>query len=160
MEVTYSSRMLNMFIFSFPLHDFMQTNTHSFINAVMARRKSQRKKKSSRRKRNASLSNFSRALLRLKKMNANRQHEAMSMANAAFIRQFCKQLKKLKYAKLPAKSKKILRKHRKEVKKLLSARTGLSKRRKMLTQSGGGFLKALLSSIPIVGTVMNLVDNV
>lgn len=117
----------------------------------MARRKANRKKSSK---------NFANALRRLKKLNARDQHQAIGMANNTFIRQLCTQLKKLKHAKLTPKSKKELRKHKKRLRQLLSPRIGMSKRRRLLTQGGGGFLKAILRQIPVLGTVIDVIDNV
>ena len=124
----------------------------------MPRRRTKGKK--SHRKREKVTSSFSNAVRRLKRLKASDQHQAMSMANKTFIRQFCMMIKKLKHAKLSPKHQTALKKHRKKIHKLLSSRTGMSKRRQMLTQGGGGFLKSLLSAIPVVGTVVDLIDNV
>lgn len=118
------------------------------------------KGKSSRRKSKKATSKFANAIRRLKGLKASDQHQALSMANITFIRQFCKMIKKLKHAKLSPKHKTALKKHKKKIRKLLNSRTGMSKRRQMLTQGGGGFLKSLLSAIPVVGTVVDLIDNV
>ena len=80
------------------------------------------------------------------------------MANDAFIRQFCKYLKKLKHAKLSSKTKKALQKHKKQLRQLLNNRTGLSKRRHMLSQGGGGFLRTILSSVPVIGPILDIID--
>lgn len=121
----------------------------------MAKRKVQRKK-SHRAKKH---SNFTHAIQRLKSLKAGEQQQAMNMANNTFIRQFCKHLKKLKRVKLSHKKKRALRKHKKQLRQLMSARTPISKRRRILTQSGGGVLKSILSAIPIVGTVLNAIDS-
>lgn len=117
----------------------------------MARQKANRKKSSK---------NFANALRRLKKLNAKEQHQAIGMANNSFIQHLCKQLKTLKHAKLTPKAKKDLSKHKKSLRHLLSPSIGLSKRRRMLTQGGGGLLKTILRHIPIVGTVLDVIDNV
>lgn len=129
----------------------------------MARRRNQRKATSRRRRhggKKSSSSNFSHALRRLKKLKASDQHQAMKMANAAFIRQFCNHLKKLKHTKVSSKSRKVLRKHKSQLRKLINGRTSLSKRRHMLSQNGGGFLKDILNQIPIVNTVLQIIDTV
>lgn len=119
----------------------------------MARRKAARQRK-------AKSSNFIVALKRLKKLNASERNQAMSMANATFIRQFCEQLKKLRRAKLTPKKRKIFQKNKKLLQQLVNKRTSISKRRRLLTQSGGGILKNILSAIPIVGTVIKIIDSV
>ena len=122
----------------------------------MVKRKNNRKK--SRRNK---LSKFFNALQRLKKLNAKDQHEAISMANNTFIRQFCKQLKKLKHAKITPTGKKALRKHKTRLRQLLKPNIGFSKRRRILTQGGGGFLKTILRFIPFIGPFANLLpDNI
>ena len=80
----------------------------------------------------------------------------MNMANATFIRQFCKQLKKLKRAKLSPKAKKDLLKHKKQLRQLLHPHTDMSKRRRMLTQGGGGFLKTILRYVPYIGPIVSM----
>ena len=129
----------------------------------MSRQKKRSSETSSRRRRRRKTtpqSSFSHALRRLKKLNASEQHQAMGMANTAFIRQFCKELKRLKYAKLPQNKKKALQKHKKLLRQLTNNHTKMSKRRHILRQSGGGFLKSLLSAIPIIGSVVGLIDNI
>lgn len=125
----------------------------------MARRKTKRSKRSKRTNMSAR-SNFYKALRRLKSLKTNEQQQAMNMANAKFIRQFCNQLKKLKRIKLPHKKKQALRKHRAQLRRLTNAKTSLSKRRRILTQRGGGILKTILSMIPVVGPVLNAIDNI
>ena len=122
----------------------------------MARRKKalrrQRSKKTSR-------SNFAHALRRLKSLKPSEQRQAMSMANNSFIRLFCKELNKLKHAKLPRKSREVLRKHRKQLRQLMRSKS-MSKRRHILTQKGGGFLKDVLLKIPIVGNILQAIDTI
>ena len=121
----------------------------------MARRKTQR-----RREKKVSHSKFSNALRRLKSLKPSQQQQAMNMANASFIRQFCKELKKLRRVKLSAKKRRALQKYRKELRQLINAKTTLTKRRRILSQKGGGILKSLLSALPVVGTVLSIIDNV
>ena len=107
-----------------------------------------------------STSKFLAAIKRLKKLKSHQQSQAIHMANDAFIRQFCNRVKKLKHAKLTPKTRTKLRKYRKSLKKLLSKSTSMSSRRKMLGQRGGGFLKNLLSAIPIVGDIISGLDAI
>ena len=121
----------------------------------MARRKTQRR----RGRKQTSNSNFSRALIRLKKLKPSEQQQAMNMANASFIRQFCKLLRKLKHAKLSRKKKQTLQRYKKDLRQLTNAKTTLSKRRRILSQKGGGFIKSILSSIPVVKDVIYAIDT-
>ena len=124
----------------------------------MAKRRTQRK--TSKRRQHRRSSNFSVALKRLKKLKPNEQRQAIHMANDKFIRKLCNELKVLKHAKLPPKRKKALQKHKKKLRQLINARTSVSKRRHILTQKGGGILKGILSAIPIVGTIADLIGNI
>ena len=125
----------------------------------MAGRKTQRKS-SKRRQANRRTPNFSQAVKRLKKLKAKEQRQAISMANDTFIRHLCRELKILRHIKLTPKKRQALRKHKKKLQRLIKCHTAMSKRRHILTQKGGGFLKSILSAIPIVGTVVDLIDNV
>ena len=119
----------------------------------MAKRKTHRKKKSRAKK--SSRSNFSNALCQLKRLKGNQQRQAMSMANDTFIRQFCSSVKKLKYAKLPPKLESKLRRYRKKLRMLTNSKTSLSKKRKTLSQRGGGpFLSLLAASLPVLGPIV------
>lgn len=122
----------------------------------MPRRKTHRKKSSRHVK---ASSRFSHAVQRLKKLSAKEQHEAIGMANNTFIRQLCKQVKKLKRAKLQPKAKKGLQKYKKQLRLLLHHRTNMSKRRRMLSQGGGGLLKTILRYVPFVGPIVDLIDR-
>ena len=124
----------------------------------MARRKTQHRQR--RGKKKSARSNFSHALRRLKKLKASEQQQAMKMANASFIRQFCKVLKKLKHRKLSAKKRRALQKYKKELRQLINAKATISKQRRLLTQKGGGILKSILSAIPVVGNILSVIDNI
>ena len=124
---------------------------------TMARRKKKRQSSTSRRRHKKVPPKFAQAIQRLKKLKASERHQAMSMANDAFIRQFCNQLSQLKHAKLSGKKKKALKKYRKQLRKLVNVRTSTSKRRKILSQRGSGaLLKTLLKYIPIIGPFASL----
>ena len=125
----------------------------------MSKRKTQRKS-SKRRQVYRRAPNFSQALKRLKKLKSNEQRKALSMANDTFIRHLCKELKMLRHAKLTTKKRRALQKHKKNLRHLVNNRTTMTKRRQILTQKGGGILKGILSAIPLVGTVLDLVNNV
>ena len=78
------------------------------------------------------------------------------MANASFIRSFCKAVKKLRHSKLTPKKRRSLQKYKKELKQLVSGKTTLSRRRRILSQEGGNILDAVLSAIPVVGTAYSI----
>ena len=120
------------------------------------KRKSFRKKSSRRQKMSNS---FKKALQRLKKLNAAEQHEAIRMANNKFIRQLCAQVKKLKHAKLSPHGKKAVRKHKRALRALASPHTGMSKRRRILSQGGSGILKTILSYVPGVGPFVKFIPG-
>lgn len=113
-----------------------------------------------RRKSSTNKSHFIQSLIRLKKLKKNDRRKAISMANNQFIRQLCQHVKKLKRAKVSSKVKKNLRKHRHSLKTLVNKRTSMSKRRTLLSQRGGGILDSILSSIPVVGSIYDIIKTV
>ena len=132
-------------------------NVVKSIILEMVRQKTRRRR---RKQRGKKVSNFSNALRRLKKLKASDQQEAMKMANATFIRQFCQVLRKLKHTRLSAKKRRALQKYKRELRQLVGAKTSISKRRHLLSQKGGGILKSILSAIPIVGNVLSVIDSI
>lgn len=107
---------------------------------------------------------FRRALHRLKRLKQNHQCQAIGMANDAFIRQMCTHVKKLRYnKKVNSKSAQRLKRHRGKLRQLVSPRTTLAKKRKILGQRGG-FLPALLPLListvgPLVGGIAKAVTK-
>ena len=107
---------------------------------------------------------FHRALHRLKKLKPAHQSQAIGMANNAFIRQMCAHVKKLRYnKKVTPKSAQRLKRHRTKLRQLVSARTSIDKKRKLLSQRGG-FLPALLPLListvgPLVGRIAKAVTS-
>ena len=124
----------------------------------MVRRKIKRKS-SKRRQTHRRSTNLTQALQRLKKLKANEQRHAISMANDTFIRHLCKELKMLRHVQLTPKKRQALRKHRKSLQKLINSRTSMAKRRHILTQKEGGILSGILSAIPFVGPVLDLITG-
>ena len=122
---------------------------------MMARRKVSRKM---RRKSGVS-SKYEHALRQLKKLKAPQQRQALSMANGAFIRQFVNHLKKLKHGKLSPAARKAFKKHKKAVRRLVSSKTSMSKRRAILSQKGKGALFDFIKSIPIIGDGIQLIQS-
>ena len=102
-------------------------------------------------------SQFSIALRRLKKLKSHQRHQAMSIANDGFIRQFCSKVRKLKHAKIPTKSRKALQKHKKKLQKLLRKQTTVSQQRAMLSQRGGAkvnFLDVVVAALPFLAAAL------
>ena len=105
---------------------------------------------------------FRRALYRLKRLKPKHQCQAIGMANDAFIRQMCTHVKKLRYNK-KVKLAPRLKRHKGKLRQLVSARTSISKKRKILGQRGG-FLPALLPLLvstvgPLVGSIAKAVTK-
>ena len=92
-------------------------------------------------------SHFGNAILRLKKLPKRHQVQAIGMANDRFIRSLCTHVKKLKHAKLPARSAASLRRHRKQLRTLMNSRVSLKRKRQILTQRGGGVFSSILGSL-------------
>ena len=64
------------------------------------------------------------------------------MANNGFIRQMCTHIKNLRYKKLKGKQIKALKRHAPKLRKLVSSKVSLNKKRRLLSQRGG-FLSML-----------------
>ena len=102
----------------------------------------------------SSSSTFSKAIFNLKTLKAKDRRNAMSMANNRFIRQFCTEVKKLRNKKLSPKTFKNLKRHSKQIRKLIHSKTNMKSKRKMLSQRGG-FLPFLLAALaPAVGSLV------
>ena len=109
------------------------------------------------------LSKFQSALLHLKKLPKRKQQQAISRANNKFINQLCSRVKRLKYAKLNARQKKLLRKQRGNLQTLVNKRTSVQRKRQLLSQRGGflPFLIPLVASVvaPALGAVIEKAVN-
>ena len=125
---------------------------------VLNRRKRRKTKQYGHSKRQRSTA-FSRAIIRLKKLKAPQQRQAISMANNAFIRQIVNHVKRLKHKKLPLRIAKAFRKHRKQIRRLVNPRTSWLKRRAFSTERGGGTLFYFLKILPVVVDAINLVES-
>ena len=121
----------------------------------MARRKGKRRSKARRKARKGGNAKFAHAIRRLRKLPKQQQVQAMGMANNKFIRQLCTHVKKLKHAKVSAKTAKSLRRHAKQIRKLVHRRTSITQKRKMLTQRGGGLITGLI--IPAVASLVGAI---
>ena len=121
----------------------------------MKRRASRRPKRRQSSRKGAT---FRRALLRLKKLKGHHQSQAIGMANDTFIRQMCQGVKKLRYSKkVNRQSARRLKRHRANLRQLVSPRLSVQKKRKLLSQRGGiipAIIPLLLSAIgPIAGGI-------
>ena len=112
-------------------------------HSKIAKRSTRRKSKVSKRTK----SHFATALLRLKKLPKGRQVQAIGMANDRFIRSLCSHVKKLKHAKLSARSAASLRRHRKKLHTLMNSRVSVKRKRQILTQRGGGIISSILGNL-------------
>ena len=93
---------------------------------------------------------FANALRKLSALTPSQRVAAMKLANDKFIRQFCQHVKSLRYKPLSSKHRNQLRRQSKELRKMLSAKTSIKSKRKMLTQRGG-ILPLLLA--PLISTL-------
>ena len=125
----------------------------------MAKRRNSRKRTKKGRKRRARLirgggkKKFINIIHRLKKLKCKDQAHALSLANDKFIRQFCCHIKRLKHAKLSPKVTAGLKRHAKKIRKLISPKTSVQTKRKMLSQRGGFIpliIPGLLKAIPAI----------
>ena len=115
----------------------------------MSRKTNTRHAKKTSKKSAKKLTKFQTALIRLRNLPRGKQQQAMSMANNKFIDQFCSHVKRLKYAKLNARQRKLLRKQRAKLQSLIKKRTTIQRKPQILSQRGGfiPFLLPLLASV-------------
>ena len=116
---------------------------------IMARRRT--KKHVSRKP--AKESKLMVACRKLKRMKPHHQREAIKMCNAAFIRQLCSQVKKMRNKSLPSHIARRMKRQRKNLQKFIRVKTSNDTRRKMLSQRGG-FLPLLIAALPAVGAMV------
>lgn len=114
--------------------------TRKKVTRHRAKKRSQRRKKPDK---------FQKALIQLKRLPKSKLPQAMRMANNSFIRQFCSRINRLKHAKVNANRSKVLRSNKTKLRKLVSKRTSIQSKRKLLSQRGG-FLPLLL---PLIASV-------
>ena len=92
------------------------------------------------------MANFNKVIRGIQKLKPRDRCKALSMANGKFINQFCNRVRRLRSAKLPSRKAKHLRRHSKQIRKLINKKTSLKAKRKMLSQRGG-FLGAILGAL-------------
>ena len=115
----------------------------------------QRKKKRVARK--GGKKSFVNALRKLSKLHPSQRVAAMKMANDKFVRQFCTKVKLLRRANLSPKVQRVVRSRAKSLRKLVSPKTSVKVKRRMLTQRGG-FIGALLG--PLLGLGISAIGSV
>ena len=125
-----------------------------FMAGTMKRMKLIKKRATKRRGSNKkSLAN---ALRKLSKLHPTQRVTAMKMANDKFVRQFCQKVKMLRHTRLPLKTQQLLRRRAKNLRKLVSPKTSMKVKRRMLSQQGG-FLSALIG--PLIGIVASAIGG-
>jgi len=114
---------------------------------IKKRRSKSKKKRGGKKPRNNKKS-FVNALRKLSKLQPTQRVTVMKMANDKFVRQFCQKVKTLRHARLPPKTQQLLKRRGKNLRKLVSPKTSIKVKRRMLSQRGG-FLGALIA--PLIG---------
>ena len=100
-----------------------------------------------RRKPPSLQSHFATAVYRLKKLPKRRQAQAIGMANDKFIRQLCSRVKALRHAKLSKNTAASFRRHGKQLRSLTNSRVSVKRKRKILTQRGGGIIAPIIATL-------------
>ena len=88
---------------------------------------------------------FLKNLEKLKSLKSSHKCQAVAMANNAFIRKLCAEVRKLRYKNVNANTKKKIDKNRAMLRKIINPRTTLERKRYLLSQKGG-----ILPLIPIL----------
>ena len=81
-------------------------------------------------------------------MNTKDRTEAIRYSNDQFIRDFCAEIRRLKYKKLEPKQLYTVKKYKTTLRRLSNPRISVAMKRKTLTQKGG-FIGAILSSLVV-----------
>ena len=132
--------------------------TATFLMARMKKRVSRGKRTVKRRHGKGSSKTFVTTLRRLSSLQPSQRVQAMKSANDKFIRQFCNSVKKLRHQPVSSKTLKQLRRQSLKLRKLVSAKTSINTKRRMLSQRGG-FLPMLLAPIisALAGTIISAI---
>ena len=101
---------------------------------------SRRKKVVKRKRGKGNSKSFVTALRKLSSLQPSQRLQAVKLSNDKFIRDFCHNMKKLRYQSVSPKLQKQLRHHSKKLRKLVSTKTNIKTKRKMLSQRGSGLL--------------------
>ena len=121
---------------------------------------SQRKKSvANRRKGNLQVkTKFKRAVMSLRRMKANNQRQAVAGASNAFIKDVSSVMNRIRNNPhtVSAKHKKVIKRHRKLLRKLVNKNTSIAAKRKILLQKGGivpFLIPIICASIGAAGSV-------
>ena len=115
-----------------------------------------------RRRRQAVKSKLIHAMNKLKNMGGSRRVEEVAAAPDRLIRDMSTALRKVRKRKvtLPKSLAKQVKKHAKALRILSNPRVSITKKRKVMSQKGGGILGTIASLIPVVGPILgNLFDS-
>lgn len=106
-------------------------------------------------KHNRKCSNFKLILSKLRKLKRPQQVQAIRLANDSFIREFCSHVKKLRYAKMPMVTANKLKRRSKALQILINKKSAIQRKRKILTQRGGGIIAPLIAAFlpTIIGAI-------
>ena len=81
-------------------------------------------------------------------MKVNDRSSAIRHANNKFIKDFCSIVKTLRFKKLTQKQLRVVKKHKKSLRRLINSRISIPEKRHTLSQRGG-LLGAVLGSLVI-----------
>jgi len=102
----------------------------------MARRRSSHRSRRQKCQSNAN-KKFCLTLRRLLKLKPSHRCEAMKLANNAFIRKMCTEIRKVRYMTLNIKKANAIARHGKVLRTLSNPKTSIPTKRKLLSQRGG-----------------------
>ena len=136
----------------------MLETTLIFLMARKTKRVSQHKKTIKRRGDNTKP--FVTTLRKLSSLHPSQRVETMKSVNDRFIRQFCNSVKKLRHHPVSPHTLIQLRRQSKKLRKLVSAKTSINTKRRMLSQRGG-FLPLILAPIisALAGSVIGAITG-
>lgn len=96
---------------------------------------------------------FANAILQLSNLPSNRDRcETVRHSNDRFIKDFCSEIKRLKFRKLTKHQLQTVKRYKPKLKQLISPRISIKQKRKTLTQKGG-FIGAILGSLVLPNIV-------
>ena len=113
----------------------------------MRRRKSTRgKRRRGGAHRGAGAKKFKSAIRQMRLLKPPQQLQAMKVANDKFIKHMCREVRKLKHKQLSKPLQVRMQKNAKKIRKLISPRTSMRVKRRLVTQRGG-FLPLVLGAL-------------
>ena len=109
--------------------------------ARTTKRNIRRKRTVKRRRGKGNTQSFVTTLRRLLSLRPSQRIQAMKLANDKFIQQFCNSIKKLRHTPVSPRVQRQLQQQSRNLRKLVSTKTNISTKRKMLCQRGSGAFK-------------------